>query len=246
MRRSTVRTTIEHTDQQQQARHDVEQERDDELGQGDDVAVDALDHLARRALAVVGHVETERVLGEALAEPVGAVPGEPAGQPGGEHPGQLARDREAEIAEPRAWSSQLVRSPAIAPSTNSLVSWGAASGRTVVARMREGQRAGASAPWPEAGQNGATDLGGGCHGRPLTLRTATGTSNRISSHQGAAVSGVRTSLQGVELGVQSLPLHQLVMAPYLADPSVGDDHDEVGRTHGREAVGHQDGDHAGG
>jgi hypothetical protein len=69
--------------QQQQAADHPHRELGEEVGERGDVAVDPLDHLARSAGGVEGHVERQAVLEEVAAQPVGGGPADGRTEDGG-------------------------------------------------------------------------------------------------------------------------------------------------------------------
>ena len=87
----------ERADEQQRAPEDVDEERDEELRDRVHVAVDALDHLAGRMLAVIPDVERQRVGGHLLAQPVRRRPCLPARDPRAHDGRALCTDGDHEV-----------------------------------------------------------------------------------------------------------------------------------------------------
>ena len=79
-------------EEEERAAEDVDEERDEELGDRVHVAVDSLDHLAGRMCAVVPDVERERVAGHLLAQAVRRGPRLVARDPRA-HDGRALRSR---------------------------------------------------------------------------------------------------------------------------------------------------------
>ena len=76
-RQSSVEQHAEHAGQQDRRPGDLGHDLRQEVGHVGDVAVDALDQLARRVLAVELVVETEDVTGDVETQPVGDPPRRP-------------------------------------------------------------------------------------------------------------------------------------------------------------------------
>ena len=84
----------EDADQQKQAPEHLEDEQREEGAQLVRIAVDALDHLPRRAVVVVRHVQRQGVPGEVLADVVGGRPADPLREEGGEDLHHLLKHRD--------------------------------------------------------------------------------------------------------------------------------------------------------
>ena len=90
----------QHSDEEHAGSGQADQEPGDEIGDGGDVPVDPLDHLARRGVVVKTHVEGQQVLAEFLAQPVGGPPPDVRSQIGGPGVEHLVDDPRNEVGHP--------------------------------------------------------------------------------------------------------------------------------------------------